>query len=136
MPRKATPRPVPSPWQALVLERAEITGHTTRSLAEAISTPRRAFANTTLWSWTRCHDGGPPASAYKPEVNRLLAKALGIAPDTLASAYDQSRLCFSTGNNDAATRRITVLRRMFADSARETWTRAEVVAIIDEITTM
>lgn len=136
MPRKSPPRPVPSPWQALVLERAALTGHTTRSLAEAISTPRRTFANTTLWSWTRCHDGGPSPSAYKPEVNRLLAKALGLAPNTLADAYDKSRLCFSTGNSEAQTPRMAVLRKMFADSSRETWTREEVVATIDEILTM
>jgi hypothetical protein len=136
MPRKAIPRPSPSPWQALVLERAELTGHTTRSLAAAITTPRRAFANTTLWSWTRCHDGGPSPSAYKPEVNRLMAKALGIPPDTLAAAYDQSRLCFTTGNGDASARRMAVLRKMFADSSRETWTRDDIVATIDEILTM
>lgn len=133
MARTRCPIPNPSPWQSLVGERIDLLSLTSRYVSSALSTPRRAFANTTIWAWLRSPDGGPPPRTYTKDLNKALAKILAVSPDELAAAYDKSRMCFDTAPNDTSAKRMGILRRMFDSSAKETWTKAEIVTIIDEI---
>lgn len=126
-------REAASKWQQTVHDRIEAMGLSTRTLASAISTPGRSIANTTVWAWLRSTSGAPGPDIYTPELNRALAKALGVTEQTLADAWDRSRSRFEHRNSDAEIRRITMLRRIFAESARESWTKQEILSIIDDM---
>lgn len=106
----------------------------TRALAQKISTPKRKLAHTTLWAWLRHVDGSPPKEAYTAEINRKLAIALEIKPDVLAQAFEQARQHLIITDPQAGTRGpLSVLRRVFADSTQDTWKKAEIVKVIDDI---
>lgn len=106
----------------------------TRALTEKISSPKRKFAHTTLWAWLRSVDGCPPKEAYTAELNRKLAIALEVQPDVLAQAYERSRQHLIISDPQAGSRGpLSVLRRVFADSPKATWKKAEIVQVIDDI---
>lgn len=124
-----------SPWQKLVDQRMIELQVTTRALTEKISTAKRKFAHTTLWAWLRSVEGCPPKETYTADINRKLAIALEIKPDVLAQAYERSRQHLIIGDPQAGTRGpLSVLRRLFADSPKDTWKKAEIVQLIDDIT--
>lgn len=123
----------PSPWQILVARRAEELGLSTRALADAISTPEKAIYNSTVWSWIRNVDGCPPASAYTAQVNADLARALGIQPAKLSAAYDASRARFGDVDGGEANKRLVHLRRVLSQSPAKSWTKTEMLTLIDEI---
>ena len=107
---------------------------TTRYLADKLSTSKRTIANTTIWAWTKNIDGYPPKDTYTDEINRKLAHALGIKPEILAQAFEDSRRHLIVADPAAASRgKLSVLRRLFADSKQSTWKREEIVKLIDDI---
>jgi hypothetical protein len=110
----------------------EETGLTTRALAQKISSRTRTFFNTTVWAWTQTFQGAPPRDTYTAEVNKAMAKALSVDEAALAAAYDASRSAFKAVSTDAA-KRLSLLRRIIADSSKETWTKTELLERIDEL---
>lgn len=123
-----------SPWQKLVDERMQDLQITSRALASKISTAARSFTHTTVWAWTRCVDGAPPKATYSHDLNRRLALALDIPPETLAMAYEDSRRHLIITDSKATQRgHIAILRRLFADSTQKTWNKDEIVKLIDEV---
>lgn len=137
---KKTSRPRPkrsdphSPWQKLVDSRMRDVPITSRALADKISTANWKPAHTTIWAWTRCKDGYPPADTYTHDVNERLARALDLDPSVLAKAYEDSRRTLILANDSAATSGpLQVLRKLFASSQQTTWTKEELVEVIDQI---
>ncbi len=108
---------------------------TSRALAEKISTAQRSVTHSTIWAWTRNMDGYPPTSSYTDSVNRRLANALNIKPEVLAKAYEDSRRHLILTDPGAADHgKLSVLRKLFADSKQTKWTTEEIVNLIDNIT--
>jgi len=106
----------------------------TRALAERISTAKSAYAHTTVWAWLRNTEGAPPKATYTNGLNRKLAEALQLTPDVLAKAFQESRSLLILGNASAGTSGpLSVLRQMFEDSRKETWSRKELVKLIDDL---
>ena len=107
---------------------------TTRALTDKISTAKRKFAHTTLWAWLRSVEGCPPKDTYTADINRKLAIALEVHPDVLAQAYEQARQHLIIGDPQAGSRGpLSVLRRVFADSTKTTWKKADIVKVIDDL---
>lgn len=108
---------------------------TSRALAEKLSTAKRSLTHSTIWAWTKNLEGTPPPATYTEEVNRKLAAALDLKPELLAKAFEDSRRHLILTDGDAAERgKLSVLRRLFADSKQSTWKRAEIVKLIDDLT--
>lgn len=123
-----------SPWQTLVEDRRVELRLSTRALAEKLSTPRHKFEHTTLWAWCHHPDGTPPAEAYTDDMNANLARALSLNPQSLAQAYEESRRRLVASSIHASQAGpLAVLRMLFAESRRKTFTPAEVVDLIDKI---
>lgn len=123
-----------SPWQLLVQERCADLRFSTRALTEKISTADWHPEHTTVWAWLRSPEGTPPAETYTPGLNRRLATALGIKPDVLAQAFEDSRRKFILTNSTPGQQGpLSVLRMLFADSKRKTWKTEEIVKLIDDI---
>lgn len=123
-----------SPWQTLIQDRCTELGISTRALADKIATPRKSYEHTTIWAWLRTPEGTPPGNTYTTELNRKLAAAINVHPDVLASAFEESRRKFMLST--AAPGQVgplSVLRLLFAGSNRETWTKDEIVKVIDDI---
>ena len=74
-----------SKWQILVEETRTEKCLAIRALAEITLIP-----SGTLFNWLRAKTGVPSFTRYKPPVNKRMADALGIKPDTLWEAYQHS----------------------------------------------
>jgi len=74
-----------SKWQILVEETRTEKCLAIRALAEICLIP-----SGTLFNWLRAKTGVPSFTRYKPPVNKRIADALGIKPDTLWEAYQHS----------------------------------------------
>lgn len=122
-----------SAWQKLVTSRMQELGLTTRALAKAISTPSWRPEHTTVWAWTKCKDGYPPKDAYSADANLRMAKALELAPEQLAAAYEESRRHLILSRDAPQRGPLSVLRTLFFESTRKTWTKQEIVKLIDEV---
>jgi len=123
-----------SPWQTMVHDRCTELGISTRALADKIATSRKRHEHTTLWAWLRTPEGTPPSNSYTEDLNRRLAAAINVHPDILATAYEESRRKFMISSpTPAQVGPMGVLRMLFAGSNRETWTKAEIVKVIDDI---
>lgn len=135
-PRRSVKRVDPfSPWQLMVTDRMRELGINSRDLAAKITSGKRRFAHTTIWAWTKSQDGAPPKDTYTSEVNRKLAAAIEVSPDLLAQAYEDSRRHLIVNDRSAAVRGpLSILRRLISDSSQTTWTSAEIVKLIDDIT--
>lgn len=76
-----------SPWQQLIETRRtelEISMRTLGGLAK--------ISANTLFNWLRSPRGCPPIRSYPATVNKRLAEALQLDPQTLQEKYTQSRL--------------------------------------------
>lgn len=123
-----------SPWQTLIYDRCTELGISTRALAEKIAGPRVAYEHTTIWAWLRSPDGVPPGNTYTADLNKRLAAAINVHPDVLAGAFEESRRKFMlTTSAPGQVGPLAVLRMLFDQSQRKTWTTAEIVKIIDDI---
>jgi hypothetical protein len=123
-----------SPWQTLVQDRCAELGISTRALAEKIASPRKTYEHTTIWAWLRSPEGTPPGSTYTQELNRKLAGAIGVHPDVLATAFEDSRRKFMLSTSaPGQVGPLSVLRMLFAESQRKTWKTEEIVKVIDDI---
>lgn len=130
-PKRSEPH---STWQIMVDDRMRELGITSRALVDKISPPKRKFAHTTIWAWTRNLEGTPPTATYTEEVNRKLAVALELKPERLAHAFEESRRHLVMTDKDAAARgKLSVLRQLFSTSTKKTWKSSEVVKLIDDI---
>ena len=119
----------------MVDDRMRELGITSRALADKLSTAKRKLTHTTIWAWTKNVEGTPPTATYTEEVNRKLAAALELKPELLAQAFEDSRRHLIISDKDAAQRgKLSVLRKLFADSKQKTWKQAEIVKLIDDIT--
>jgi hypothetical protein len=122
-----------SPWQLLVTSRARDLKISTRALASAISTRDKNWSNATVWTWTRCPEGCPTPGNYTAQVNAAIAKALHIPAKDLAAAYDASRARFGPSAAPDGNKRLIHLRGIVADSTSSSWTKAELLDLIDAI---
>ena len=122
-----------SPWQVLIQDRCTELGLSSRALAAKIATKRREYEHTTVWAWLRSPEGAPPGNTYTQDLNRRLAAAIGVSPDVLAEAFEESRRKFMITSNPTQQGPLTVLRMLFAESKRESWKTAEILKIIDDI---
>lgn len=119
----------------MVDDRMRSLGVTSRDLATKLSTSKKSITHTTIWAWTKNTDGFPPTATYTEEINRKMAHALDIKPEILAQAFEDSRRHLIMADRNAAERgRMSILRRLFADSKQSTWKRAEILQLIDDIT--
>jgi hypothetical protein len=122
-----------SEWQLLVQARCQEDNISTRALAAKIATPERKFEHTTIWSWLRSPEGSPPSETYTADLNRRLAKALGITPERLAEAFDNSRRKFAFSSPHASQQGpLNILAMLFKSSSRKSWTTAEIVKLLDD----
>lgn len=105
-----------------------------QDVADGISSRFHVFYRSTIWNWLRTPEGVPRRKNYTADVNARLAHLLGINPDMLAGLYDQSNRFSSVPALDHGSRGyIYALRAVFKESSR-TWTSAEVLELIDQIT--
>lgn len=119
----------------MVDDRMREMGVTSRALAEKLSTAQWKITHSTIWAWTRNMDGYPPTTTYTDAVNRRMANALNLKPETLAKAYEDSRRHLILTDQNAAERgKLSILRKLFADSKQTTWKREEIVNLIDDLT--
>jgi hypothetical protein len=134
-PRRVVKRVDPfSPWQLLVQERCADLRLSTRALTAKISTAEWSPEHTTVWAWLRSPEGTPPADTYTAALNRRMATALGIKPDVLAQAFEDSRRRFVLSSTAPGQQGpLSVLRTLFADSQRKTWKTEDIVKLIDDI---
>ena len=106
----------------------------TRALAEKVAGPRVAHEHTTIWAWLRSPEGTPPGNTYTQDLNKRLAAAISVHPDVFAAAFEESRRKFMlTTSAPGQVGPLSVLRMLFAQSQRKTWTTDEIVKIIDDI---
>lgn len=124
-----------SPWQVLVYDRCSQLRYSLRDLSDKVSLPRRKIYHSTLWAWMHNESGTPPPDAYTGDLNERLARALNLDPDTLARAYDESRIQFPGKiSREVATEssKLTLLRNMISESRRDSWPRQELIDLIDQ----
>jgi hypothetical protein len=110
----------------------EELGLSVRALTSKITSGSQATAVSTVWFWTKSAEGTPPSGTYTAELNTKIATALNIPPGDLAKAYDASRRKFSSTDSDP-NKRLAHLRRMVSESPRETWSKADIIALADDI---
>ena len=123
-----------SPWQTLIYDRCTELGISTRALAEKVRGPRSSYEHTTIWAWLRSPEGVPPGTTYTTDLNKRLATAINVHPDVLAAAFEESRRKFLlTTSTPGQVGPLAVLRMLFDQSHRKTWTTEEIVKIIDDI---
>lgn len=122
-----------SKWQKLVARRMEELGLTTRALAEKVATASWKPNHSTLWAWIRAKEGYPYHKTYTSLANARLAKALEIDPDVLAEAYEDSRRSFTVSTRTSKHGPLVVLRSLFSESRRKTWTKQEIIELIDNL---
>ena len=123
-----------SEWQQLVEDRRQELKMSTRDIAAALQPVHAKLGHTTVWAWLNHMNGVPAKAIYTNELNRHLAKVLDLKPERLALAYDNSNVHLVVADKQTASRGpLAVLRRLFADSSKETYTREEIVKLIDDI---
>ena len=84
---KTGPRAVDphSPWQLLVEKQRKELKLSMRKLAT-----RAQVSDGSLFNWLRNAAGGPTRMSYSANTNRRFAVALGLKPEILAEAYNES----------------------------------------------
>ena len=122
-----------SPWQKLVVARMAELSLSTRDVAAKIRLGDYRPEHSTIWAWTKCKDGYPPKETYASDVNARLAKALEIEPEVLAKAYEDSRRHLILSRDATQRGPLSVLRTLFFESSRKTWTKAEIIGLIDQV---
>jgi transcriptional regulator with XRE-family HTH domain len=105
-----------SPWQ-LLIERARLEkGISLREFAAKSEIP-----SGTIFNWVRSKQGCPTRSNYTSTINNKIAAAIGLDPEELASAYNQSafrpvdpNVIEPESKSCAEDRPLTVLERFLA----------------------
>jgi hypothetical protein len=119
-----------SPWQKLIEDRRVELDKSLRVVADATG---GAISFNGLWQWLRATSGYPNPRNYTAAKNAALARALDLEPDTLAQAYEASKLAHglrSTRTTTRDTTKLELLRRLIQQGGA-TWTRKDLIDLID-----
>jgi hypothetical protein len=123
-----------SKWQKLVIARMDELQLSSRALASKISSPARQVGHTALWAWLRHPEGKPPKQSYDLALNRRLAKALGITPESLMEAFEESNRVFVLKDaQSTSSSALSMLRRLVDAEPGETLKKADVVQWLDTL---
>lgn len=119
-----------SPWQKLIEDRRVELDLSLRAVADATG---GAVSFNGLWQWLRATTGYPNPRNYTAAKNAALARALDLEPDTLAQAYEASKLAHGLRSTRTSARETTKLElmRKLVQQGGKTWKQRDLIELID-----
>ncbi len=119
-----------SPWQRMIEDRRVELNKSLRAVSDATG---GAVSFNGLWQWLRATSGYPNPRNYSAAKNAALARALDLEPDTLAAAFEQSKLAHGLRSARTSARETTKLElmRKLIQQGGKTWKQRDLIELID-----